>query len=159
MKRILITPSLIVTLAMLLPLRTAAQQPAEAQRLGPLVGEWTFDHVDGGSRCDWLGDFIVRCQSHWTNASGNAVEAVFFVRWDAAQESYTGYRFYSGGYTDSGPGWFDGDTWTFVYEGPQGARYRFVAELSGDKETYTWHRSLQGGPWEQTETGSMTRVR
>lgn len=159
MKKALLT----LTVAMLalgtLPQQVVAQQPPEAQRIGWLVGDWTYDNLDGWAKCAWLGDFIVQCQTAWVDAAGDSTEALFLTRYDAEAEVYTTHRFYSGGYTDSGVGWVDDDTWTFVYDGPAGTRYRFTGVISEETWTYEWYRSVKGGPWERSSGGSMTRVR
>ena len=137
----------------------AQERSPEAQRLDAFVGNWTYDDIEGETECELLGDYIVHCTSAWTTDAGNPVEAVFLVRYDTEAEVYWGHRFYSGGYADSGLGWVEGDTWTFVYEGPAGTRFRMTSIVSRDTWKYVWHRSVQGGAWEQTSEGSATRVR
>jgi hypothetical protein len=151
MKRVLLTLTVVLFPLFTLPQQVVAQQPPEAQRLGWFVGDWTYDHLDGGTKCEWLGDFIVHCQSSWINSAGDSVEVVFLTGYDPEAEVYTAHRFYSG--------WVDGDTWSFVYEGPAGARYRITMVASEDTWTYEWHTSVKGGPWEPGSTGSATRVR
>lgn len=92
-------------------------------------------------------------------ADQDDIKAVWLFRYDTEDEVYRSYRFYSNGYADSALGWVEGDTWTFVYEGPEGARSRFTGVESGDTWTYEWHSSIQGGGWEKTEEGSMTKAR
>ena len=158
--RRLISVALPLAFLFLSAIPTLAQERSpELQRLDWFVGNWTFNEVEGESECERLGDYIVHCNSAWTTADGNPVEAVFLMRYDAEAEVYRGYRFYSGGYADVALGWVEDDTWTFVYEGPAGARFKFTGVASGDTWTFVWHRSVQGGPWEQTSEGSMTKVR
>jgi len=159
MKRVPLTLTAVLFPLLTLPQQVVAQQPPEAQRLGWFVGDWVYEGLDGGTKCEWLGDSIVHCQSSWINSDGDSIEAVFLIRYDPEAEVYTAHRFYSGGYTDSGLGWVDGDTWTFVYEGATGARFRFTGVTSEDTWTYEWHTSVEGGPWEPGSAGSMTKVR
>jgi endonuclease YncB( thermonuclease family) len=62
-------------------------------------------------------------------------------------------------YADSGLAWIDGDTWTVVYEGAGGVRFRMTIVVADGTQTYVWHRSVEGGPWVETSEGSMTKVR
>ena len=141
------------------PPQIRAQQPPEAQRMDWFVGDWEYQDLEGGAKCNWLGDYTIHCHSSWENNSGETVEAVFLTRYDLDSDVYTAHRFYSGGYTDSGLGWVKGDTWTFVYEGQEGVRYRFVGVASGNTWIYEWHESVMGGDWKQTSRGSMTKVK
>ena len=156
--RLLLSSCVLLVPLLTLPQQLLAQQPPEAQRLGVFVGEWTFDELEGEATCAWLGDMAVHCPASWLNSEGDTIEAVFLTRWDAEAEVYTAHRFYSSGYADSGLAWVDGDTWTTVFEGPEGARYRNTSVISGDTWTYEWHMSVEGGPWEAGETGSATRA-
>ena len=140
------------------PALTQTQAP-EMQTLGLAVCEWTYDQLEGTTECERLGDYMVHCTSEWTNAAGNDVEAVFINGYDTNAKVYRGYRFYSGGYADSGIGWVHGDSFTILYKEPDGTIYRASSTITADRWTYVWHRSVQGGPWEQTEEGSMTKVR
>jgi hypothetical protein len=143
----------------IIPTQTFAQeQSAESQLLGLFVGSWTYDHIEGGTECSWLGDHIVHCRGSWITADGNEVEAVFLTRYDEAEEMWRAHRYYNSGYADSAVGWLEDGTWTFVYETPSENRVKFTGVISGDKWTYDWHRSVHGGPWEKTSEGSMTKV-
>jgi hypothetical protein len=137
----------------------AQERSAELQQLDSFVGTWTYSHIEGTTTCNRLADSIVHCTSAWTNTAGNPIEAVFLIRYDTEAEMYKGYRFYSGGFVDSGTGWFEGDTWTFVYDNPSGNKNRMTSTVSANTWTYVWHSSVRGGPWEQTSEGSNTRVR
>jgi len=159
MKNILLISTMVLFSIFALPQQVAAQQPPEAKSMDFLVGDWEYVDVEGGVTCKWLGDFIINCQGSWTNDAGNTVEAVFLQRYDPEAKIYTAHRFYSGGYTDSGLAWVDGDTWTTVYEGSGGTRNRFTGVISGDTWTYEWHRSVKGKPWERTSEGSMKKVK
>ncbi len=164
MKRILLILTVVLFPLFNLPQQAVAQQPPEAQRLEAFVGDWTYDNpLDGVFTCEWLGDLIVHCQSSWLDADGDTIYQVLLNRYDPEAEVYRSHRFYSGGYADSGLGWVDGNTWTFVYEGPRGARFRITLVIAEDNAAYEWHRSLEGGPWEAMGTfgssGSVTRVR
>ncbi|MDH3650641.1 MAG: hypothetical protein OEQ53_13240 [Saprospiraceae bacterium] len=158
MKSISLISNVILFSLLALPQQVFAQQPPEAQRMDWLVGDWKYEDLDGGAKCKWLGDFTIHCESSWTNNAGETTEAVFLTRYDPEAKIYTAHRFYSGGYTDSGLGWVDGDTWSFVYEGPAGDRYRFTGVISEDTWTYEWHSSVKGGSWERTAGGSMKKV-
>jgi hypothetical protein len=155
--------SVAIPLAVLLipavPTTTIAQEHStEIQQLDWFVGSWTYDHLEGGAECERLGEYIVQCRSVWKTDAGEDREGYFFTRYDTVAEAWKAYRFYNTGYADEGLGWVEGDTWTWVYEGRMGARYKFIGVEAGEKWTYTWYRSLQGGPWEQTSEGSMTKV-
>ncbi len=158
MKSILLISNVILFSLLVLPQQVVAQQPPEAQRMDVFVGDWEYEDLEGGTKCKWLGEFIIHCENSWINDAGDTVEAVFLTRYDQEAKIYTAHRFYSGGYTDSGLGWVNGNTWSFVYEGQAGARYRFTGVISGDTYTYEWHRSDKGGSWERTGGGSMKKV-
>lgn len=128
-----------------------------ADKLEWFAGDWTYNELDGEVSCNMLGEYIVHCDGAWVNDAGDEIEAVFITRYDAVEDVYRGYRFYSGGYADVARGWVDGNDWTFLYEGRDGAMIRFSATASGDSWSYVWHRSDQGGEWEETSRGSMTR--
>lgn len=152
--------SLAVTVLVVIPSPTFAQeQSTESQALSSFVGTWTYDHIEGGTECTWLGDHIVHCRGSWIAANGNEIEAVFLTRYDTVAEIWRAYRYYNNGYADSAVGWLEDGTWTFVYELPGGDRARFTAAMSGDKWTYEWHNSVHGGPWEKVQEGAMTKVR
>ncbi len=155
-----LTMFLATLLLLAIPTPTIGQEhSAETQALEPMVGNWTYDHLDGSTECKRLGDYTVHCFSAWTNAEGAPIEAVFLNRFDPQSEVFRGHRFYNSGYADSGMCWVDGTTWVCVYEQPEGARARITSTISGDSWSYVWHRSVQGGPWEQSSDGSSTRVR
>jgi len=122
-----------------------AQTPAlEMQTLDLTVGEWKYDQMEGTTECNRLGDYMVHCTSAWTNAAGNQIEAVFMTGYDTNAKVYRGYRFYSSGYADSGIGWMNDNSFTIVYEGPDGTIDRMSSTLTGDTWTYVWHTSAQG---------------
>jgi hypothetical protein len=150
----------VLTLLFLLPLTVQAQErSAELQRLDSFVGNWISDGLEGTGTCNRLADNIVHCTSAWTTTAGNPIEAVFLIGYDTEAEMYKGYRFYSSGYVDSGTGWVEGDTWTVVYDNPSGNKNRMTSTITADTWTYVWHRSVHGGPWEESSEGSNTRVR
>jgi hypothetical protein len=154
------TLSLALILMPAVPTTAKAQEhAAQIRQLDWFVGSWTYDQTEGGAECKKLGDFMVHCTSTWKTAEGDDAEAVFITRYDAVDETWKAYRFYRNGYADQALGWIEGGTHTYVYEGRNGARRKFVGVAEGETWAYTWYRSLQGGPWERTEEGSMTRVR
>lgn len=157
--RALFTLTVVLCPLVIPPHQVVAQQAPEAQRLGWFVGEWVYEDLDGGAECEWLGELIVDCHSSWINSAGDSLQLRSLIRYDRDAQVYTAYRFYSGGYADSGLGWVDGDTWKFVHEGPEGARYRATVLASQDTWAYEWHRSVRGGPWEPRSTGALKRVR
>ena len=112
-------------------------QAPEMQTLDLTVGEWTYDQTEGTTECKRLGDYMVHCSSEWTNAAGNHVEAVFIIRYDTNAEMYRAHRFYSGGYADSGIGWMNGDSLTFVFEGPDGTMDRMSSSHPPWRSTVT----------------------
>lgn len=143
--------------SLILPVGLQAQTP-EMEYLNRMVGAFKYNQIEGGGECKKVGDYILHCMSAWTNSSGEQIEAVWITKFDPESEEFMAFRFYNSGYSDSGPGWVDGDTGVFVYEGPGGIRARMTQTWSGDTLHYVWHRSVQGGPWEQTSEGSTTKV-
>lgn len=161
MARILVAGFLFATLVAV-PRHAAAQDEAEtaaAQLAATFNPEFTYDHIAGGGQCAMLGELTLTCRSHWTTTGGVDREAIFIVRWDPAAEAFRGYRFYENGYADSGFTWVDGDTWTTVYEGANGRRFRITQTFTDTGTEYVWHRSDAGGPWVKTGEGSTTNVR
>lgn len=160
MKRLI--PILAITLvaAALLPSQSAsAQKSPEAQLLSVWVGDWTYEDGSGSMSCEWFGDNTVQCDGSWTNDDGTTGEQLFVLRYDAQAEGYVGYRFYKGGYADSGHTWVDGDTWTMVFDSPRGNRYRATAVAAENTWSWDWHRSIHGSAWEAYGSGSMVRVK
>ena len=148
-----------LALLFLVPLGATAQE--ETPEMGFLnwgVGSFEYDHIEGGGDCKKVGDYVLHCMSAWTTTSGNEVEAIWITRLNPETGELTAFRFYNNGYADSGRVWIDGDTAVTVYELPGGARARITQTWSEDTVTYVWHRSVQGGAWEETSEGSMTRV-
>ena len=131
----------------------------ELQRMDQFIGTWNYDGMDGTAICQRLADNIVRCNSDWTNADGDPVEAVFIWVHDPLTERYMTYRFYSSGYWDSGTGWFEDGTWVAIYDAQNGNKVKSTSTITADSWTYEWYRSVRGGPWEQTSEGSATRAR
>ena len=157
MKSIPLISNVILFLLFALPQQGVAQQPPEAQKMNLMVGEWKYEQNEGSLNCKWLGDFITHCESSWKNDAGETIETVWLNRYDQEAKVYTSHRFYSGGYTDSGVGWLDGGTWTFVFDGPAGARYRITSVISEDTWTFEWHSSIKGGSWEPGQVGSAKK--
>ena len=141
-----------------LPSQVFSQQPQGAQKMNAMVGEWKYDNLDGEVSCEWFGELIVRCTSSWTTDDGESRKLVFFTKYDPESEVYETYRFNSNGYTDSGYGWVDGNTWTLVFEGTKGARYKITSTISEDTWSYKWHISQKGGPWKPGNEGSARKV-
>ena len=141
MKRLVLA----LAIVLLVPTQALAQQSPELQALYVLVGEWTYDDLSGGGTCEWVGRSFVVCLMRWTTAAGNANAATWVSGYDAENEVYTSSRFYDNGYSDSGTGWRDGDTWTYVYDSTAGTKLRMTqvydSETSG---TYQWARSAEG---------------
>ncbi|MGD2122775.1 MAG: hypothetical protein PVJ76_13565 [Gemmatimonadota bacterium] len=137
----------------------AQEHSAQIEYLNKWVGTWTFDTLEGETECEKVGDYIVDCRTTWKTASGAEREAVFITRFDPETETFLGYRFYSTGSASYGPGWIDGDTDVFIYDMPGGTRAKVNQTWSGEKLTYEWYRSTQGGPWVKTSEGSWTKVR
>ncbi len=155
MRRIL---GVFLLISLAFPFGLGAQDHSEQiEFLNQLVGSFEYN-PDGEGECQKVGEYTVNCISAWTSAAGVEREAIWITRFDPETERFMGYRFYENGYADSGPGWIDGNTSTFVYELPNGNRSRITATQSGDTTTYVWHRSVQGGPWEKTSEGSSKRV-
>ncbi len=120
-----------------------------------MAGSWEFVGIDGGGECRLVGNAGFYCVTE-----GGGEEAIWVTWWDDGDEVYRTYRLYSDGYADAGVVWIDGDSWTFVYEGKIGDRAKMVtARTDDDRFEYMWHRSLRGGPWEQTTGFAMKRVR
>jgi hypothetical protein len=157
MKRALLA----LCVVLLAPTQALAQRSPELQALDRLVGEWTYDQMEGGGACEWIGESFVVCISRWTDASGAARANSWVNGYDAAAKVYTTWRFNDNGYRDSGFGWRTGDnTWTWVFDSTAGRKLRFTAEFPSETVyTYKWARSVEGGAWEDTSAGSMTKVR
>ena len=80
--------------------------------------------------------------------------------YDAEAEAHTAFRFYGGGFHDTGKGWLDGDTWTFIYGDNPGRLIRFTGTWeSEDVWVYKWERSVEGGEWVETSGGTAYRVK
>lgn len=136
-----------------------AQQSPMAKRMDIFVGDWKYEHMEGESKCVWLGKLTLHCESSWINKEGKKMKMVWLNRYDSKAKLYTTHRFYSNGYMDSGLGWVDGNTWTYVYDVDADNRYRITVVMSENTSNYKWHRSLKGGPWEPTGEGSMKKVK
>ena len=126
MKRALLALSVLL----LIPAQALAQRSPELQALDPLVGEWAYDHLEGGGACEWIGESFMVCIMRWTDASGAARASTWVNGYDAAAKVYTSWRFNDNGYRDSASGWRHGDTWTWVYDGTAGRKLRFTAVLA-----------------------------
>lgn len=150
--------SLLAMLGVLaIPTTALAQEVTGVEALQPLVGEWTYDEIDGGVSCDMLGTSYVVCEGSWKNDAGNDVFATFLTGYDAANDQYRSWRFYGGGYMDSGRTWINGDSWTTLYVNDAGLAFRFTASLDGNTWRYQWEGFRGTGQWDVTSTGSMTR--
>jgi len=145
---------------LVLPFGAAAQEKTpQMTYLDQMVGTFEYDHTDGRGECRKMGDFIVHCRSAWTNSSGEGAESVWITRLEPETGNMTAYRFYSHGYTDSGPVWINGEEAVTVYEGPGGLRQRITHSWSGNTLNFVWHESVRGGPWKHDSEGSATWIR
>ena len=136
-----------------------SQESAETNIFDIWVGDWKYETFDGVAKGIKLAENILQWENNYTNEAGEKGKSVAYLRLKDKDKTIETYRFYSNGYADSGLVWVDGDTWTFVYEGEEGARFKFIGTLSGNTFNYKWHKSLKGGPWEPVgEGGSMTKV-
>jgi hypothetical protein len=153
MKRVLF-----LTFAVLaLPASLRAQGSSGAEALEALVGEWTYDEIDGSVNCDMLGAAYVVCEGSWKTDAGNDVFATFLTGYDEENDRYRSWRFYGGGYMDSGRTLIDGDTWVTLYVNSAGVAARFTGTLDGNTWRYQWEGFQGAGQWEVTSTGSMTK--
>ena len=123
------------------------------------MGDWTNDDGNGELTCEMLGEYILQCTFAGVDPGGDEIVVVQYTRYDTDEDAYTTHRFVSNGYADTGLTWVDGDTWTFVYDGPDGVRFRDTSTVSGNAMTTVWHISEQGGDWQEMEDlgGSLTR--
>ena len=136
-----------------------SQESAETNVLDIWVGDWKYDTIDGVNKCIKLAENIIQLENNIINEAGEKRKSVYYLRLKDKDNTIETYRFFSNGYADSGLVWVDGDTWTFVYEGEDGARFKMIGAFSDSTINYRWHRSLKGGLWEPIgEGGSATKV-
>ena len=143
---------------------TLAQEapPPELQRLNFFTGEWTYDFgtSSGTMAWEWFGDFFVQANEENTTASGDTIGLLHMFGYDTEEEVYTWHRYWSSGNNEFARGWVHGDTWTFLFDDPVGMMTRLImVETSAHVVTFHWEGSVEGGPWEVTGEGRMTRVR
>jgi len=153
---------LVFTLMSSFPLQGQEASSEAHGRLGIWVGDWTYVVGEGSGtyRCEWLGDFWVECDEVYTNGAGTTVELLGVWGYDPGEGAYTWQRYWGDGSSDVFKGSIDGDTWTFVSEEQDGLRHRFVlTEESSDGLPFFWEQSPDGGPWEHSADGKMTRLR
>lgn len=147
-----------------IPTPTLAQEapPPELQRFNYFMGEWTYDvgSSSGTMAWEWFGDFLARANEENTTASGNTTGLLHVFGYDTEEEVFTWHRYWSSGNIQIARGWVHGDTWTFLFDDPVGMKTRLImVETSTDVVTFHWERSIEGGPWEVTSEGRMTKVR
>lgn len=140
-----------------LPFGVSAQDGPGAEALHALVGEWSYDQIEGGVSCGMLGENTVHCRGSWKNDAGNDVFAVFSTLHQPSTGQFRGVRYYGNGYMDSGRTWIDGDTWVTLYVSESGLVRKFTGTIEGDTWSYRWEGFNSGGEWEETSRGSMTR--
>ena len=148
------------------PNPTAAQDRSpELQRLGFLVGEWTFEMNTGGSGtevCEWPGPRLLRCDDEYALPSGVVGRMVGVWGYDPDQEVYTWHRYWGNGRIDHSIGWVDGDTWTFIERtdgSPRRAARLTIVEESATGYSFQWESSIQGQDWVPSSHGTATKVR
>ena len=147
-----------------------AQDPAgllqpslEHKRLGVFVGTWE-DQAEmkpsplgpGGKMCltetcEWFtGGFSVVCHTDATGFMGG-LKTLTVLTYDAEEKVYRLYEFNSVGWTNSGKGTVDGDTWTF--DGESKMRGKVVKSrttiklVSPDSATLKSEMWVEGGTW------------
>ena len=139
------------------PLAASAQDAAGAEALHALVGEWSYDQIEGSVSCAMLGENVVHCQGSWKNDAGNDVFAVFSTLYQPGTGQFRSVRYYGSGYMDSGRAWVAGDTWVTLYVSDSGVVQKFTGTIEGDTWSYHWEGFNSDGEWEETSRGSMTR--
>ena len=157
MRTPLITVAATAIIICVTPHVAVAQEADPAAVLSVLVGDWTYEHIEGTVACRMIGETIVHCLTETVNADGETGNTVFLTWYDARTAMYRAARYYASGYTDTGTVWMDGPTWHSVFDSPDGDKSRLVQTFSEGRMSYQWSRSCSGGDWEDTSTGSATR--
>ena len=170
MKRIAVAVALMMLLsAVALQAQTPAPKPGpEHQKLGAMVGTWTYESESkltgtknkGSMTCNWEnGGFFVACRIR-----AGSGESMWVSGYSPQENVYTMYSYVlNTGASSLGKGWLRGDTWTFVYEGEQIdgklRRRQSTSKMTPTTWTYKWERSMEGEPWIVTSEGKFTRVK
>ena len=149
--------TLLPLVLLLVPMSALAQNSPGADALHAMVGHWTYDHMEGYSDCEMLGESYVVCEGGWTNDDGSETVAIFHTGYNAQNDQYHTWRFYGGGYADSGRAWIDGNTWVTLYVSDAGVVRKASSTIDGNNWSYQWEAFDDTGEWGVTSTGSMTR--
>ena len=150
----------LLVLSMLVPLGLQGQERSpELQKLDEMIGGFA-DTPDGkpDQVCSWVGDNLVQCPVFGEDGS---VTNIHIMGYDAEAGTYTASRFIgSSGFSDTGRGWINGDTWTFIYGDNPSRIIRFTGTWESEGVwVYKWERSVEGGPWEETSGGKAYKVK
>jgi len=140
--------------------------PEEVQRLGSLVGTWTFrSAITAGTLAyEWIvGGLALAGREEGTDPGGKYT-SLRILAWDPLMKVYTLYTVSSrrsGGVMATGT--LAGNTWTWQWADPPGgkpAAYRGVlVEVTPTSSTWKVERCVDGGPWTVTRDSSFTRVK
>jgi hypothetical protein len=155
----------VLALAFILPVAAQAQQTPspEHRRLGVWAGDWTYEvgSSSGTVEGEWFGDgFFLQWRETNTTASGVTTHLLHVLGYNAEEGAYTWHRYMPNGDIQLAAGWVSGRNWTWLFDEQAGTRVRLTAtEESSEVNSFTWARSVKGGPWEVTSEGRMTKVR
>jgi hypothetical protein len=155
----------VLALALFLPLTAQAQQTPspEHQHLGIWVGNWTYEVTTGSGTMEgeWFGEgFFVQSRETYTTTSGVTTQMLHVFGYNVEEETYSWHRYLGNGNIQLAKGWVSDNDWTFLFDEQAGTRVRMtIIEESAEVMSFTWARSVKGGPWEVTNEGRMTKVR
>lgn len=121
----------------------------------PASGVWTVEDGVAGAK---------HINESFRPAGGEPEEIAAIMGFEAVRGEYVWVRFWSNGSADQARGSAEGEqlTWVFdeVTENGRPTRWRSVTtRVSADHFTFSWERSVEGGPWEVTEEGVARKAR
>jgi hypothetical protein len=124
------------------------------------VGEWTYtissQDAQGTMDFEWFGDRLIRAEEHTAGGS----DILHVMGYDPEQDLFLWRRYWNTGQVDFGEGWFEDNTWTFLFTEEVGTIVRMTMEFETPNDVnFNWARSVRGGPWEVMSQGRTTRVR
>ena len=145
----------------------------EAQRLGYFVGTWKFEgefmldpkgKYAGTATWEWFpGEFSIVGRGDGTGVRGPFNE-LHIWSYSYPDKTYTSYSMGRSGADRTVRKWsVDGKVWTCEAESTLSAaptRYRYtITEVSPTSYLYKVERSVEGGPWTQTNDRRATKVK
>jgi len=136
----------------------AQERPAEVERLGDWVGNWDYTLGDGSGTMtfEWFGDYLIRADE----VTPAGAHVFHMLRYNAQDGSYTWWRFWNNGLTDSATGWYTDGAWVFFFHDDLGNLRRMTMDWETPNDfAFKWERALQGGNWTVQAEGRTTRRR